>query len=261
MGLRNPMDGNRPYRIAWGVLLAHARHCGRLAALAMGLPPWLVEDMVFESEAVIEPVISSRGKLGDRALGARDVTAAEAQVPHVDFGGMQLLFSLSPTLVKSTRWFAGTYKPAADAEAQCLRADPKWSRKRMPSGGAAIREVGATLLQPAADLDAGMTHLLLAPGEGLATWGHCVHAGADNAAGVWRCMLFVTGRLPHGRRYNSAVQHLPFTIPMDVFGCPSLTRSMAIEYRTRAPHRHFLADNALAKQIERDCKRGRISGI
>ena len=147
MGLPNPLDGNRPYRIAWGVLLAHARHCGRLAALAMGLPRWLVEGMVFESEAVIEPVIKNRGKLRGRALGERDIAAAEAQVPHVDFGGLQLLFSLSPMQVKSTKWYSGAYKPVTHAEDLCRQADPTWTKKRMSPGSAAIREVVQRLVR------------------------------------------------------------------------------------------------------------------
>lgn len=259
MGLPNPMDSNRPHRIAWGVMLVHARRSARGAALAMGLPSWLVELMVFESEAVIEPVIKLRGKMGGRPLREADVAASDAQSPHLDFDGMQLLISLSPQPVKSTKWFSGTYLPVTDAVAQCKAADPSWSNKKIPAGNRHLREAAATLLQPAAELEAQMTHIMLSPGEGLATWGFCVHAGADNSAGVWRCMLFMTGRLPRGHRYNSDVQHLPFTVGRDLWGCDALTRHMALQHRALAPWRHFRDDAELAAQIQRDCKKGRIS--
>ena len=253
MAQANPADGGRPFSAAWDELTALLEAKARDAAVRMGLPPSLAQQLHFSSRCLIECPTHRRKAGGVPAPAA--LPGCERQTGHADWRGLQLVVSAGIGPCEATSVDTGPYAMEAWGDAAANRTPAEEAVHAAERARGAIhrlmRPTAATLFRPRADLEAALQPAeprLLQPGEGVALWGPAVHAGVGSAPGVWRCVFLFNAHLPGEHGYDADTQVLPWSAALDLYGSASLAKQMALAYGDCEPWRNF--SGAVAQEVE-----------
>ena len=255
MAQANPADGGRPFSVAWGELttLLESKACD--AAVRMGLPPTLAQQLVFSARCLIEcPTVRRKGDAGGVPAPAA-LPGCTRQTGHADWRRLQLVMNTGSGPCEATSVYTGPYATEAWGDAAANRTAAEEAVHAAARARGAIDELmrptAATLFRPRADLEAALQPAaprLLQPGEGVALWGPAVHAGAGSAPGEWRCVFFFTAHLPGEHGYDADTQVLPWSAALDLYGSAALAKQLALAYGDCEPWRNF--SGAVAQEVE-----------
>ena len=255
MARANPADGGRPFSAAWDELTALLESKARDAAVRMGLPPSLAQQLAFSSRCLIEcPTVRRKGDAGGVPAPAA-LPGCKRQTGHADWRGLQVVVNTGVGPCEATSVYTGPYASEACGDAAANRPLAEEAVHAAERARGAIDELmrptAATLFRPRADLEAALQPAaprLLQPGEGVALWGPAVHAGAGSAPGEWRCVFFFTAHLPGEHGYDADTQVLPWSAALDLYGSAALAKQTALAYGDCEPWQNF--SGAVAQEVE-----------